>query len=98
MKPLRIFVLLQQIIISVNGIVSGNKIKIKIPPINHIFEPGLYNCYLEIILENRVFVPFNEQIKITNSVQKENKEIKRKKKNNENHYIFEGFKNPFRKH
>lgn len=60
---------------------TADSVKVYIPRLLNIFKAGIYRSRLEVILENRVFVPIEDSVTIAESIVV--KPIKEMKKNDE---------------
>ncbi len=59
---------------------SADGIKVTIPRLLNLFRSGSYKSRLEVVLENRLFVPLNEEIMITEPAKVEMKSIPKETK------------------
>ena len=45
-----------------HGLYENGNVKVKVPKMKHIVQPGLHECKIEVIIDGKVFSPLNESI------------------------------------
>lgn len=61
---------------------ENNEVVITIPSMKSIINEGKYNSYLEVLVDDRVFIPLEMQFSFENSVKVVAESVTRKRKNN----------------
>jgi len=59
-----------------HGIYENGNVKVKMPKMKHIIEPGVHECKIEVIIDGKVFSPLNESIEFDRLVEFDVKKTK----------------------